>query len=181
MEEGSRSNYLKYLPALYAEDDFLGRFLMIFEEIFIPLERLLDNIHYYFDPVMAPEEFLAWLASWVNLVLDENWPVERRRRLIHSAAELFRWRGTKRGLEEYLQVYTGMRPAIVEHVSAEAWKGRGTLPAGFATGPDHSFTVILPVANLGQINATVVKSIIELEKPAHTTYTLKIVSKGQEA
>ena len=79
-----RSTYLKYLPAIYSEGDFMGRFLMIFESVMRPIEEMVDNIAHYMDPDTAPEELLPWLASWVNLVLDESWPIERRRRLVKS-------------------------------------------------------------------------------------------------
>ena len=92
------STYLKFLPAIYSESDFLGRFLMIFESIMGPLEGMSDNLKYYFDPGTTPSELLPWLASWIDLVLDESWPLERRRRLVKSAVELYQWRGTRHGL-----------------------------------------------------------------------------------
>ena len=53
----SASNYLNYLPGIYAEDSFTSRFLMILESVLSPLERTIDNIAYYFDPSTTPEEF----------------------------------------------------------------------------------------------------------------------------
>ena len=55
-----RSSYLKYLPALYADSDFMGRFLMIFESIQGPIEDVINNIAYYFDPDTTPDELLPW-------------------------------------------------------------------------------------------------------------------------
>ncbi len=68
----SKSSYLEYLPAIYSQGDFMGRFLMIFESILGPMEGVIDNISHYFDAGTAPEELLPWLASWVNLALDET-------------------------------------------------------------------------------------------------------------
>ena len=93
-----RSSYLNYLPGIYRESHFLGRFLLIFESILGPIERTVDNLPYYFDPELTPPECVAWLGSWLGLVLDERWPEERRRGLIGSAVELYQWRGTRRGL-----------------------------------------------------------------------------------
>ena len=72
---------LTYLPAIYTEqDELMGRFLMLFESFWEPLEDRIDHIDYYFDSKLAPPDLLPWLASWIDLVLDEQWPEEKRRR-----------------------------------------------------------------------------------------------------
>ena len=174
-----QSAYLQYLPSIYSESEFMGRFLMIFESVLGPLESMVDNTAHYLDPRTTPEEILPWLASWVNLVLDESWPIERRRLLVRSAVQLFRWRGTRRGLREYLRVYTGVEPEIVE--------GYGGIPLGqntrlgwntvLGSGMHHTFTVTLEVEDPTSVNTGHVKAIIEAEKPAHTGYRLRIVKK----
>ncbi|MFZ3384003.1 MAG: hypothetical protein WA144_08770, partial [Candidatus Methanoperedens sp.] len=68
-----RNSYLRYLPAIYQEDpssmEFLERFLSIFETVFNDLETEISNIFKYFDPDTAPENFIPWLASWMNMAL----------------------------------------------------------------------------------------------------------------
>jgi phage tail-like protein len=163
MEEKAElvSSYLQYMPAIYHEDPFMGRFLCVFEDSLSPVERTLANIEMYFDPMMSPENFLPWLASWVNLVLDENWPIQKQRELIHSAVELYCWRGTKRGLREYLRIYTGVEPEIIEHFTAD-------------DGGPYAFTVVIRVDDPSTVNEALVRRVIDAEKPAHTTYNLHI-------
>jgi phage tail-like protein len=166
MAEGRiQSSYIQYLPAIYQEDEFLGRFLKIFEDVLSPVERILENIHLYFDPMMAPEGFLPWLASWIDLVLDENWPIQKRRELIKAGVELYRWRGTKRGLREYLRIYTGVEPEIIEHFDGN-------------DGGPYRFTVIIRVPDPKSLNERLVRRVINAEKPAHTTYELRIESES---
>ena len=83
------SRLLDYLPSVYREDPLMGRFLLIFESILNPLENTVDNLAYYFDPLLTPEPLLPWLATWVDLALVPAWPL-RRRELIKSAADLYR-------------------------------------------------------------------------------------------
>lgn len=171
------SNYLQYLPAFYREDDFTGRFLNIFEDILKPIEGIVDNLAFYFDPRTTPQTFLPWLASWVGLVLDERWPAAKKRELIKSISELYRWRGTKRGLSEYLRIYTGIVPQIIEHTPAtqlETDTNLGTTDTRGTEEQAHCFTVILEVPDVSTIDADIIRSIIESEKPAHTTYILQI-------
>jgi len=157
----------------------MGRFLMIFENILTPIERVADHIEFYLDPRLMPEDFLPWIASWLDLVLDENWPLEKRRRLIRSAVELYRWRGTRRGMKEYLEVYTGVEPEITEHLGGirldkQSRLGENTV---LGEGQDHCFSVTLELEDPGDIDVESVKAIIEAEKPAHTAYILHIVPK----
>lgn len=163
------SSYMQYLPVCYHQDELMGRFLLIFESILDPLKRTIDQLHAYVDPWLIPESALPWLASWVDLVLNANWPVERRRALISAAADLYRWRGTRRGLRSYLRIYAGVEPDIVE-----AWQQP---VSGGAAPPAHVFTVILAVPNPDQVDRALVEQIIEAEKPAHTSYTLEICRK----
>lgn len=172
------SRYLDYLPAIYREDHFLGRYLKIFENILTPIEKLIDNVHLYFDPKMAPAALLPWLASWVDLVLDEEWPIEKRRELIGSAVELYQLRGTRLGLKEYLRIYTGTEPEIIEHFGGLRLGGQSLL--GWNTilgdGQDHCVTVTLELEESSKVDVDKVRSIIEAEKPAHVGYKLNVIT-----
>jgi phage tail-like protein len=187
----AKGRYLNHLPALYQADELMGRFLMLFESFWGPIEEQIDNEALYFDPRMAPPEFLPWLASWLNLVLDEHLPEERQRRLIQSAVSLYRRRGSKQGLIDYLEIYTGEKADVTEHRAKDFRLGpEARLGPGIALGKGnqpHAFTVTLrlpPIASpAGDENGRArqeadrrrtIEAIIEAEKPAHTVYTLRI-------
>lgn len=175
----SKSSYLEYLPAIYSQGDFMGRFLMIFESVLGPIEGVIDNISHYFDAGTAPEELLPWLASWVNLALDETWPLERRRELVGSAVELFRDRGTRRGMREYLRVYSGVEPRITEDFGGISLAGNAKLGVNtvLGAGRPHTFNVTLELEDPDSVKVEQLKAIIEAEKPAHSAYTLEILRK----
>jgi len=172
-----QSNYLEYLPALFRSDEFMGRFLLIFESILKPIENTVNNAALYFDSQMTPEPLLNWLASWIDLTLDPTWPEEKRRELVKSAAELYRWRGTKRGLTEYLRIYTGTIPEVTEYIEgmrldSEARLGVNTKLGSYGGG--NHFTVTLELDGNSEIDTNKITAIIEAQKPAHTVYTLII-------
>jgi phage tail-like protein len=114
-----RISYLRYLPAIYQEDpssrEFLERFLSIFETIFNDLETEISEIFKYFDPDTAPENFLSWLASWMNIALEEGWEEEKKREFIRRASFLYKFKGTPSGIEELIEIYTGKKPIILEN------------------------------------------------------------------
>ena len=127
MTEKTKSQYLEYLPAIHHQDSFLGRFLLPFETVLTGLEGLLSTIDRYFAPALTDPEFLPWLATWVTLVLDEEWPEAKRRRLIGEAVKLYQERGTVRGLKRYLKIYTGLEPEIRE------WRWPGGMQIGVSS------------------------------------------------
>jgi phage tail-like protein len=192
----AKGRYLRYLPELYEQDEFMGRFLMLFESFWAPLETQIDAIHYYFDPMTTPARFLSWLAGWLGLALDGRLSDEQQRRLIRSAIMLHRKRGTKQALQEYLEIYAGGDVRIVEHRASDFYLGPETrLGLGVALGTGHephTFTVILQPPPDSPLEAggkdsrqatqyrQLIESIIQAEKPAHTRYTLRIESASEQ-
>jgi hypothetical protein len=68
-------------------------------------------------------------------------------------------------LREYLKIYTGVEPEIIEHFSEEE-------------GSPYRFTVVIRVPDPKSLNERLVRRVINAEKPAHTTYDLKIESES---
>ena len=154
---GPQSKYLQDLPIVFHDNEFLGRFLLIFETLWEPLEHRQDAIHMYFDPRTSPNSFLPWLASWFDLVVSEHWPEARRRRLVAEAAVLYRWRGTPYGLTRMIELCTGVTPVIQEVPSRP-----------------HVFSVRLKAPPHLEIDRTFVEEIIRTHKPAHAGYILEM-------
>jgi len=173
------SVYLQYLPVIYRQDPFIRRLLLIFESVMVPLERVVATLPLYTEPEMAPADFLPWLSQWVALSLDTGWPVERQRALIADAVEIYRWRGTRRGLKRHIAAYTGIEPIVQE------------AQGGFVLGPESGlgwttqlvtpprnpllFIVTVPVHDPRRVSPEVLRAIVEEDKPAHAVYRLRVV------
>jgi len=113
-----RVSYLDLLPPVFRRDPergkFLERFLALFEGVFTGIEDRYEEFSRQLNPDSVPREIIDWLACLVDLSFDPSWPIEKRRALISEAMELYRTRGTVRGLERYVEIYTGHRPLIQE-------------------------------------------------------------------
>ena len=104
-----RQSYVEELPAIYREQqgDFLERFLALFERIFTDVDAGIDDLTSYLDPRAIPADpgHLEWLGSFLATEMDEGWPTEAKRAFVERAPELYRKRGTRRGLVAALEVY----------------------------------------------------------------------------
>ena len=107
------------LPSVYrdlqqAETGVAEAFLEAVDLMLAPVFSVLDSLDSYVDPFLAPLDFVATIASWVGLELDENWPPERQRSLAAAATDLFSRRGTRLGLARELAIYADAMPDIVD-------------------------------------------------------------------
>ena len=159
------------LPALYQEDDFTRRLTSGFDEALAPLFCTLDNLEAYFDPELAPMDFVEWLSGWVGVVLDETWPPERRRALVGQAAELYRWRGTVRGLAALVAVYTGMEAEIVDSGGAD-WSPVPT--SDLARQREPRVKVRLAAPEGSAVDLRRLDRVIARYKPAHVLHEVEV-------
>jgi phage tail-like protein len=197
-----RISYLGLLPRVYRRDGesarFLEQFLALFEHIFTGVEDRYELFSRQLNPDAAPLEVINWLACLIDLAFDPSWPIARRRALVAAAMELYRRRGTPAGIAQYVEIYTGVRPVILEGFldrpvrpplvgvagSVLGCTTRLTRPDRFAV-PDealvrrfaHRFTVVMPIDDAcdEDVLLAVVESIVAANKPAHTIHALQPV------
>lgn len=166
------------LPAIYRQEGkegFTFRFLGLFGEVLEELEDDVYALHRQMNPGRADARFLPWLASWVAFVLDETWDETTRRDLIRRVVQLYTIRGTVEGIREFVEIYTGIKPDIVEWFKA-GWQigvrstvGVDTKVYGTFEDNAHRFSVIVKtfVEFTAEQKAKIIERIL-IEKPAHT-------------
>jgi phage tail-like protein len=126
------SSYLRYLPPVLWRDEpappefSLGAMLRIFEKILTgidddiavehddhthePITAMIGRLHRLFDPWQTPQSFLPWLASWVALEFptlqgQPLWDSYQQRKVTSEIVRIYRLRGLRSGLNEYLDLY----------------------------------------------------------------------------
>jgi phage tail-like protein len=204
------SEYLRYLPEILrgaaGDAGFLGGYLKIFEALLsgrddLPaatpvrsLEGTIAALPALLDPGLTPVEpasdgtpdspFLDYLGRWVALTFDQNWGLDKRRQWLRRIVPLYKRRGTRAALTEYLAMFVGNQVHVDE------------LPGGFIVGRKGNATVGVSSFIAGapayffrvRINYGFApdrfdidewknvqrgtRAIVDLEKPAHTYYTL---------
>ena len=199
------SDWLRYLPAIYGREPFVGLFLKVFQKLFTGIDdaqldgrrgiqellaaEVVGNLFYprfsflfpgdksfmppiqgknqqalltlfnSFIGVQAPvdplagqvvgttapgpqaaftvwlNDFLAWLAGWIDLVPDSGWGIDKKRMVIAQMPALYRLRGTPAGIEMLCDLLFDL-----------PWTVNGQVVQNGQT-QDSSGTVSLEVAN----------------------------------
>jgi phage tail-like protein len=166
------------LPGLYLEDSFAQRFTSAFDDVMAPIHASLDNLDAYVDPWLAPEDFVDWLAEWVGAVIDQTWDSERRRASVAYAAELYRLRGTSRGLAAQVELVTGGAVEIVEN-GATSWTLDPT--EGLPGTADQRLTVRVTVPDPKAVDMGRLDRLVRAAKPAHVPHTIEVLPTGGAA
>ncbi len=154
-----KSNWMQYLPEVFDEFEFMGRFLLIFESVASPLFWTIDNFDLYLSPEVMPPDWIQWISSWFDLLVLPSLSVDKQRRIIEQLGWLFLRRGTPSGLQRLLELYFDVTPEIIE------------------SGNCH-FTVRLPLSEREDdhegLGREVADRLIDSQRPAFASYTLEI-------
>ncbi len=172
------------------------------EESVPGLERLLDGIASYSDPIAAPgasrhesegetgyfdDDFVPYLAQWVALTLRQRWPDAKRRRLIQTIVPLYKKRGTPDGISQVLELFVEWPVKISEDLGLVIGE-RSTVEQDTTVGGlPHFFRVDIPFGHrepgappepfeLELLRSLVgfTRDVVDQEKPAHTDYAARI-------
>jgi phage tail-like protein len=178
--------WINYLPGIYQDTDeenadFLQRFLLISAHLTSGIEEHLEFVHELFDPRITEARWLPWLASWLAMPLLEGWDEEKRREIVQRVPELYRLRGTARGLKLALRLFADVKAEIHEGewpypgmvIGRSSTIGKDTVlsPPVFVS---QCFTVELPEekTEVSRERLRTVQALVESEKPAHAHYAL---------
>lgn len=132
----SRYGLGSLVPALLQDDDFAMRWLAGLDEVLAPVQSTLDNLDAYLDPLLAPLDFVEWLAGWVGASTDEDMDSLDTRALVANMAMLYGMRGTLQGMLHYLDLAAPARIVSVDDGCGVSWSadptteidGAGTTP-----------------------------------------------------
>lgn len=163
------------LPTVYQEDDFAMRLTSSLDELLAPIISTLDCLDAYVDPLLAPLDFLEWLAGWVGIAVDPHWPVDRARIAVAHAVELYRIRGTVAGLRAYAEVLTGGQAEVVDNGGAD-WS---VTPGGDLPGEDTPRLAIrVTVDDPDSVSFGLLDALMAAAKPAHVVHRLEVVGRS---
>jgi phage tail-like protein len=160
------------LPSVYGEDEMALRFTAALDDLFAPLLSVLDCLAAYFDPALAPADFVAWLGGWVGAEVTGDEREDVLRRMVGGAAAAHRLRGTPRGVSEVIRLAFGVVPEITESGGA-SWSARPRGP--FPGDPVPGLTVRMRVPDPAVIDRDRLESLVAAVRPAHIPCVVEII------
>jgi phage tail-like protein len=171
---------LQYLPEVYGlhpeSADFLNRYLSIFQSLWLDMEEQINQTPCLFDPDVAPYPFLIWISSWIDVRYPQFWKEGRLRLLLKKIPLLYKIKGTRRGIGEIVELYTGEPCYIVEPHEIQAIMASLPDTSHLYTMNPFVFTVLVNEARLpGEKERYELKRLIDDFKPAHTEAQLVIL------
>jgi phage tail-like protein len=153
------------LPMGMVEDDFLVRFVSIFQEVANTVFSQLDALPHMFDATVAPPSMVRTLGRWIGLDwVDPSLPDPLQRRIVREYFSLLRWRGTKRGMRQLLELISE-QPARVEETGGIFHEGESPADIGH---------VVLRVRSTGWATEADLLRIVRSELPASVTFELYV-------
>ncbi len=161
------------LPAIFQGDELMQRFVAALDRVLAPAIATLDCMPAYLDPRLAPSDFAAWLAGWVGVSLDENWPLDRQRDVIVKAVQLYSLRGTARGIAELVRLYVGVEP----QVSDSGGTAVSVTPGEALPGSGRPWVkVTLGVGDPAAVDPRRVAAVVASAKPGHVRHEVEVLS-----
>jgi phage tail-like protein len=161
------------LPSVYQDlDPNVLRLTEAFDAVLAPVFLALDNLEAYFDPDLAPSDFVALLAQWVGLPVDDNWREDQVRRLVADAVGLYHWRGTRRGVVALVEAYTGITPEVLDS-GGTIWSASAGTAAPGSPDPGVRIRLSLPPSNSEDL--TRLTRLISESVPAHIPVTVEML------
>lgn len=162
------------LPAVFQEDPVAMSWTGALDEVLAPAISTLDCLAAYLDPMLAPADFVGWLAGRLGTVLDENWPLRRQRAAVARCVGLFRLRGTAEGLRALLELVTGGEVELVES-GGVSWS---TAPnSALPGGAQARVAVRVTVPRGTPVELAALEELLVSEKPAHVPHRLEVVER----
>ena len=165
-----RDDWLTHqLPVAMAEDDFLFRFVSIFQRVADTAMHQIDTLPHLFDPTVAPEPMVRQMAAWLGVDwVDSSLDGRLQRAIVTEYSQIIQWRGTKRGVRRLLQLLTGGGRVDVDD-SGGVW------PEG--ESPHASPHVRLDLERSGWLADADLVRIVRDELPATVSFDLWVAGR----
>ena len=170
-----RQSWINYLPSIYQKNkesaEFLDRYLSIFQSLYDDFDTKFESSTVMLEPMAADENFLHYMAQWLGITNTYIWPTDKLRKLILMAPKLFKKRGTRSGIIEIIELFTGERPFIVEEWQTREYRKniekKAVLERLYGTNENTFLILVKEKYCSGKKEQEALLSLVKDMSPAH--------------
>lgn len=168
-------------PAVPGEP-FAMRFVGGLERVLDPIVAMLDLLPGHLDVSIAPPDWIALLGEWLGLELDAGLEPDparllaAHRRLVDSANEITRQRGTRAGLELLLKLAFKDLELEVRDSGGVTWS---TDASRLQPAADPTLTVVCP-ASVDPARTAAIRRVVDDVKPAGVAFELRVEEEEEQ-
>ena len=153
------------LPVSMLDDDFLVRFLGIFQDVADTFMVQADGMEHLLDVAVTPDPMVRYMGSWLGArSIDPSLDDATQRRIVREHGRMLPWRGTVRGLRQLLEMVTD-GPVVVVDSGGVYQEGEAPVNAGH---------VHIEVLSLGWATDDDLIALIQDDLPAAVTFDLLV-------
>jgi phage tail-like protein len=153
------------LPMSMLDDDFLVRFLGIFQTLADGYMLQVDNIEHVVDTTVAPDAMVRQMGAWIGTPpVDPSLRDDVQRRIVREHGQMLQWRGTAMGMRHLLEMITDAPAEIID--------SGGVYSEGEA--PDNPAHVRIKVESSGWTTEQDLLALVRSELPASVSFELTI-------
>lgn len=153
------------LPVAMLDDEFLVRFLAIFQTVADTFMVQADNLEHVLDLAVTPDAMVRWMGEWLGArSIDPSLPDSLQRRIVREHGRMLPWRGTVRGLRELLEMVT-LGPVVISDTGGVFAEGQAP------PNPGH---VHIEATSTGWATEDDLVALIQADLPASVTFELHV-------
>ena len=168
--------WINYLPSIYQKNResaiFLDKYLSIFQSLYDDFEYKYESSTVMLEPLSCDTAFLRYIAKWLDITNTNIWSEDKLRKLIRRAPSLFKKRGTRSGLIEIIELFTGEKPFIVEQWQVRQFRQNSetkeVLDRLYGTDENVFLVLVKEKYCSGKREQEALLSLIQDMSPAHT-------------
>ncbi len=145
-----KESWISYLPEIYQANDreqFLERYLAVFQTLHEEMNRKIREIPNILDVDSADYDYLVWLSGWLDIAGSYMWSEKQLAALLRNGVSLYKRRGTRQGILDFIRLYTGAEAFLVEYQQLDYAMSRQGLKEWLArlyTASPYTLTILLP-------------------------------------
>ncbi len=176
-------SWAAYLPELYRREmkngSFLDRFLAVFQSLYDDAGDYIREFPQKLDPSLSPAGFLQEMAGWLDVEEPHMWTERSLRFLLEHIMEFSKARGTRRGIELFVELYTGEKPFVIEWQDWKQYRDeplRGSLLRQlYEDDPGSLIVLVREEAIPGYRDYQTLLGLLESQKPVQLSLKLIVL------